>query len=111
VLVITRHQLKPSDIGALSQLVNIKLTLLFTYSSIDDRRIEPYPSHVASGSLLLMSAPAPRRYRTILCWRPLMPGLNDSDEHLERAHGLSQLLPRLDEVLSVSFAHALLCQA
>lgn len=90
VLVITRHQMKPEDIGSLSELVNIKLTLLFTYSGIDDKRIEPYSSQVAAESLKLMSAQAPRPYRTILYWRPLVPGLNDSDEHLDRAYELSQ---------------------
>jgi DNA repair photolyase len=90
VLVITRHRMKPSDIGALEQLVNIKLTLLFTYSGIDHKGIEPYPSQVAAGSLRLMSTPSQRRYRTILYWRPLVPGLNDSDEHLDRAYGLSK---------------------
>jgi DNA repair photolyase len=85
VLVITRHQMKREDAGSLSELVNIKLTLLFTYSGIDDKRIEPYPSHVAAQSLKLMSAQSPRRYRTVLYWRPLVPGLNDSDEHLDRA--------------------------
>jgi hypothetical protein len=90
VLVITRHQMKPADISALSQLVNIKLTLLFTYSGIDDKHVEPYSSHVAAGSLTLMSAPQSRQYRTILYWRPLVPALNDSDEHLDRAYGLSQ---------------------
>ena len=89
VLVITRHQLKREDITPLNELASIRLTLLFTYSGIDDKRIEPYPSQVAAGSLKLMSAPSPRRYRTILYWRPLVPGLNDSDEHLERARELS----------------------
>jgi DNA repair photolyase len=91
VLVITRHQMKPGDIARLNRLANLKVTLLFTYSGIDDARIEPYPSRVAVGSLELMSAPARRRYRTILYWRPLVPGLNDSAEHLERAHALSQV--------------------
>jgi DNA repair photolyase len=91
VLVITRHQMKPGDIARLNRLANLKVTLLFTYSGIDDARIEPYPSRVAAGSLNLMSAPARRRYRTILYWRPLVPGLNDSAEHLERAHALSQV--------------------
>jgi DNA repair photolyase len=91
VLVITRHQMKPGDIARLNQLANLKVTLLFTYSGIDDARIEPYPSRIAAGSLELMSAPARRRYRTILYWRPLVPGLNDSAEHLERAHALSQV--------------------
>jgi DNA repair photolyase len=91
VLVITRHQMKPGDIARLNRLANLKVTLLFTYSGIDDARIEPYPSRVAAGSLELMSAPVRRRYRTILYWRPLVPGLNDSAEHLERAHALSQV--------------------
>ena len=91
VLVITRHRMKPSDADRLNQLVNLKVTLLFTYSGIDDKRIEPYPSQVAADSLKLMSAPGRRRYRTILYWRPLVPGLNDSDEHLARAYALSRL--------------------
>ncbi|TCO60567.1 radical SAM protein [Actinocrispum wychmicini] len=89
VLVITRHQLKPDDIGRLNRLHNLKLTLLFTYSGIDNEQIEPYPSHVAADSLKLMSAPTPRRYRTVLYWRPLVPGLNDTDEHLAAARELS----------------------
>src|SRR5260370_21204605 len=91
VLVITRHQMKGADIGQLNQLVNLKVTLLFPYSGIDDTRIEPYPSAVAGASLKLMSAPTQRRYRTILYWRPLVPGLNDTDGHLERAYALSRL--------------------
>jgi len=91
VLVITRHQMKPGDISRLNGLANLKVTLLFTYSGIDDTRIEPYPSRVAAGSLTLMSAPGRRRYRTILYWRPLVPGLNDSREHLAQAYALSLL--------------------
>ena len=89
VLVITRHQMKPGDIARLNRIANLKVTLLFTYSGIDDTRIEPYPSQVAAGSLTLMSAPGRRRYRTILYWRPLVPGLNDSSGHLTQAHALS----------------------
>lgn len=90
VLVITRHQMKPADVERLNQLVNVKVTLLFTYSGIEDTRIEPYPSHVAAESLKLMSAPKVRQYRTVLYWRPLVPGLNDSAEHLVTAHALSR---------------------
>jgi hypothetical protein len=35
-----------------------------------------------------MSAVRPRRYRTVLYWRPLVAGLNDSDEQLDRAYAL-----------------------
>src|SRR5215471_10337997 len=66
VLVITRHQMKPSDVVRLNALTSVKVTLLFTYSGIADPRIEPYPSSVAAASLALMSAPRQRRYRTIL---------------------------------------------
>jgi DNA repair photolyase len=90
VLVITRHQMKPADIVPLNQLANLRMTLLFTYSGTDDKRIEPYPSQVAADSLKLMSAPISRRYRTVLYWRPLVPGLNDGDAHLERAYALSR---------------------
>lgn len=90
VLVITRHQLTPADIDRLNQLRYLKVTLLFTYSGIDNPRIEPYPSHIAAGSLKLMSAPIRRRYRTILYWRPLVPGLNDTDAHLATAAELSR---------------------
>jgi DNA repair photolyase len=89
-LVITRHIMKPNDVDRLNRIRHLKATLLFTYSGIEDSRIEPYPSHVAAESLKLMSAPARRTYRTVLYWRPLVPGLNDSDEHLKRAHALSR---------------------
>ncbi len=66
VLVITRHQMKPEDGDRLNRLRHIKVTLLFTYSGIDNKKIEPYPSHVAVESLTLMSSPVRRRYRTVL---------------------------------------------
>lgn len=90
VLVITRHQMKPEDGDRLNQLRHIKVTLLFTYSGIDNKKIEPYPSHVAVESLMLMSSPVRRTYRTVLYWSPLVPGLNDSDEHLNRVFELGQ---------------------
>lgn len=90
VLVITRHRMKLDDAERLNQLGNLKVTLLFTYSGIEDQRIEPHPSSVAAESLKLISAVSPRRYRTVLYWRPLVPGVNDGEEHLERARGLHQ---------------------
>jgi DNA repair photolyase len=90
VLVITRHQMKASDIGRLNALANLKVTLLFTYSGIEDKRIEPYSSTVAAQSLRLMSAPRHRKYRTVLYWRPLVPGLNDSPQQLRAAQYLAR---------------------
>jgi hypothetical protein len=62
ILVITRHQMKPNDIHQLNQLRNVKITPFFTYSGIDNKRIEPYPSQVAAESLKLMSAPRSTAY-------------------------------------------------
>jgi len=90
VLVITRHQVKVEELQRLNRLGSIKLTLLFTYSGIDDKRIEPFPSTVAAESLKLAGGVRPRRYRTIFYWRPLVPGLNDTDEHLKTAYELSR---------------------
>ncbi|TDV43697.1 radical SAM protein [Actinophytocola oryzae] len=90
VLVITRHQVEAEELQRLNRIRNIRLTLLFTYSGIDDKRIEPYPSSVAAESLKLAGGARPRRYRTILYWRPLVPGLNDTDEHLKTAYELSR---------------------
>ena len=59
------------------------------YSGIDNKEIESYPSEAAAQSLKIMSAAAGRRYRTVPYWRPLVPGLNDSPEHLDRAYKLS----------------------
>jgi hypothetical protein len=90
VLVITRTQMKPEDIDRLNALSSVKVTLLFTYSGINNIEIEPYPSRVAAESLRLMSAPQRRRYRTVLYWRPLVPGLNDSEDHLDAAYELAR---------------------
>jgi DNA repair photolyase len=90
VLVITRCRVTADDCDRLNALRNLRVTLLFTYSGITDRRIEPFPSDVAEASLRL-AAPAARAFRTVLYWRPLVPGLNDSDAHIATAVELSRV--------------------
>ncbi|WP_308257756.1 radical SAM protein [Pseudonocardia lacus] len=87
VLVITRWRVDEADCAALNELRNIRVTLLVTHSGIDDARIEPVDSAVAAASLRTAFAHA-RRYRVILYWRPIVPGLNDSDAHLAQAMDL-----------------------
>lgn len=43
VLVVTRHQMKPEDSQRLNQLANVKVTLLFTYSGIDNKADRAVP--------------------------------------------------------------------
>jgi DNA repair photolyase len=88
VLVITRHKVNPEHCAALNRLTNVKVTLLFTWSGIEDQRVEPFPSHVAATSLQTAHAHA-ERYRTVLYWRPIVPGLNDTPEHLAQARQLA----------------------
>jgi DNA repair photolyase len=90
-LVITRTHVRRADCERLAALRNLRVTVLFTYSGIENKRIEPYPSHIAAASMQIASEHRPRRYRTVFYWRPLVPGLNDTANHLARAAGLSRL--------------------
>ncbi|MGW2038686.1 radical SAM protein [Streptomyces virginiae] len=89
VLVITRWRVEPEDCAFLNSLKNIKLTVLVTYSGIAHTGIEPVDSNIAAASLKTLFANA-ETYRTILYWRPIVPGLNDTDEHLATAKALSE---------------------
>ena len=88
VLVITRWRVSAEDCAVLNSYTNLRLTVLVTHSGIDDPAIEPVNSTYAADSLRMLYEHADR-YRTVLYWRPIVPGLNDSDEHIERARELS----------------------
>lgn len=88
VLLISRYRIEPDDCERLNDLQHLKVTVLITHSGIDDPRIEPVDSAIAANSLKTAYAHA-RRYRVILYWRPIVPGLNDTDDHLARARELS----------------------
>lgn len=89
VLVITRWRLDEQDCEVLNSFTNIKLTVLVTHSGIDHPGIEPVDSTIAANSLTVLYSNADR-YRTLLYWRPIVPGLNDSDAHIARAVELSE---------------------
>ncbi|MGY2030244.1 radical SAM protein [Nocardia gipuzkoensis] len=88
LLVITRWRIEPEDCAVLNTFHNIRLTILVTHSGIADERIEPVDSNIAAASLRTAFEHA-ENYRVILYWRPIVPGLNDSDAHLDRARELS----------------------
>ncbi|MGO4616824.1 radical SAM protein [Nocardia sp. 2YAB30] len=88
VLVITRWRVEPEDCAVLNSIKNLKVTVLVTHSGIDDPGVEPVDSTIATRSLATAFERADR-YRVVLYWRPIVPGLNDSDEHLRRALTLS----------------------
>jgi DNA repair photolyase len=89
VLLITRWRVNEDDCARLNQLASIRLTVLVTHSGITDPRIEPVDSRVAQASLRTLHTHADR-YRVVLYWRPIVPGLNDTDAHLALARQLSE---------------------
>ncbi|MGW7353167.1 radical SAM protein [Streptomyces sp. NPDC054784] len=89
VLVITRWRVGAEDCAVLNSFTNLRLTVLVTHSNIQDERIEPVDSTIAADSLRTLHKHA-ERYRTVLYWRPIVPGLNDSPADIARAHDLSQ---------------------
>lgn len=88
VLVITRWRVNREDVARLEGLNNLRVTILVTWSGIDDKRIEPVDGDVAAASLDTLASHA-RRTKRILYWRPLVTGLNDSDAHIARARALA----------------------
>jgi len=88
LLIITRFKVTDEDCERLNRIRNLKVTLLITYSGIADKRVEPIDSEIAAESLKRSFA-ASKSYRTIFYWRPVVPFLNDSAEHLARAAELS----------------------
>lgn len=89
VLVITRWHIREEDCVYFNSLKNIRLTLLVTHSGITDDRIEPVDSGIAVASLKTAFANA-KSYRVIQYWRPIVPGLNDSDNDIAKARELAE---------------------
>jgi hypothetical protein len=89
VLVITRYKVSAEDMEQLESLENVRLTLLFTYSGLNGTNIEPLPEAVTVGSIELVSK-AKKRVRSVLYWRPIVPGWNDADEVIDHVLAVGQ---------------------
>lgn len=88
VLVITRWKVAPEDVERLERLRHLKVTVLVTWSGITDPRLEPVDSVIAERSLEVLAQHA-RRTKRILYWRPIIAGVNDTDECIDSASALS----------------------
>jgi len=88
VLIITRWHIEETDVERLERLRHLRLTILVTWSGIDDRRIEPVNSTIAETTLRTLRGRAVRT-KAILYWRPIIAGINDTIEHLSRARALA----------------------
>ena len=90
ILVITRWHVTRGDVLRMEALSNIALTVLVTWSGIDDGRLEPVDGSIAEASLAELSRTAVRT-RSILYWRPIIAGVNDDQDRLDRARRLAEL--------------------
>lgn len=90
VLVITRWKIEPTDIERLERLRSLRLTILVTWSGIDDAKLEPVDSAIAEASLVVLNKTT-QRTRSVLYWRPLIVGINDGPREMLRAAELSKL--------------------
>lgn len=90
VLIITRWHVLPDDVDRLARLKNLRITVLITWSGIEDQKIEPVSCDIAEESLRVLSGKK-GRLRSLLYWRPIVAGLNDSHAHIFRAKNLSKL--------------------
>lgn len=114
LLIISRFRVDPADCDRFNAVRHLRLTLLFTHSGIDDSRIEPFPSSIAAESILTATRHA-KNYRVVNYWRPLVPGLNDTDDHLAKAAELASIAHATaftglffrDEIRSYYDAHGL----
>lgn len=88
VILITRWKVTEDDCKRFNELKNIKLTIFITYSGIEDEKIEPVNSKIASDSLIMLFKNSVN-YKVILYWRPIIPGLNDTDEDLLKIKNLT----------------------
>jgi DNA repair photolyase len=80
VLVITRFKVTEADMAVLEQLQHIRVTLLFTYSGIQDARVEPIAKSELTIGSIRTAAANKRRTGVVLYWRPIVPGWNTAPE-------------------------------
>lgn len=90
LLVITRWKVEDDDVALFERLQNLKLTVLVTWSGIEDNRIEPVDSGIAEASLATLARGASRTKR-LLYWRPVVAGLNDGPKTITKARELANL--------------------
>ena len=105
---------RPRRLRGLNSFSNIRLTLLVTYSGITDAADRAGRLR-HRGRLARTAYEHAERYRVVLYWRPLVPGLNDTDQHISRAMELTRYahatvftgLFYRDEIRGVLPAHGL----
>jgi DNA repair photolyase len=89
MLIITRYKVTVEDMLLLESLKSLKVILLFTYSGLGGTNIEPLPNSVPLSSIDI-AFKNKEHVRTILYWRPIVPGWNDDDSTIEHVLDVAQ---------------------
>jgi DNA repair photolyase len=89
MLVITRYKVSLEDMKLLESLRNLRITLLFTYSGLNGSKIEPLTPSVTLGSIALVAS-MKKRIRSVLYWRPIVPGWNDDERTINSVLNVAQ---------------------
>ncbi len=79
ILIITRTKIREEDMIFLESLNHLKISLFFTYSGIKDIHIEPISRTNITRNSIELASKFKNKVKTILYWRPLVPGWNDDE--------------------------------
>jgi DNA repair photolyase len=102
VLVITRSRVISRDMERLESLHSLRVTLLFTYSGMDDARIEPIAPSRSTVKSIELASRLRRRTGVVVYWRPLVPGWNDDDASMRRVLDVSR---HADAIVFTGYYH------
>ncbi|PHF04996.1 hypothetical protein COF74_27100 [Bacillus wiedmannii] len=102
ITIITRYKVTEEDVYFLESLKNIKITLFFTYSGIKDTRIEPIQSSGITVQSIKRVNACRTNLKTILYWRPLVPGWNDDEETMLHVLDVSK---HVDAIVFTGYYH------
>ncbi|MCM0674174.1 hypothetical protein NCC78_05630 [Micromonospora phytophila] len=83
ILIITRFKVTGQDMEILESLRHLKVTLLFTYSGIQDDRVEPITKSAITINSIYTAVAHKKRTGVVLYWRPIVPGWNTDPETID----------------------------
>ena len=102
ILIITRAKVTQEGIEKLEELKHLQISLLLTYSGIDDIRIEPIAkSRITVDSIKTISK-FKNRTKLIMYWRPIVSGWNDDSESFDRVLELADFT---DAIVYTGYYH------
>lgn len=89
VMLITRLEITEKDLEFLESLKYIRVTIFFTFSGIEDSRIEPVArKHIIDKNILVMGKR--KKVKFIQYWRPIVHGWNDDLSTIEKVLNYSK---------------------